>query len=134
MVQVIELVFGFLLKLFPSLISAYNKTLDANVAKYKVDGTVDIEALKASIVEKQATRDIIIAEQGNWLTRLPRPLMGLSVAAYVFKFLVWDKVLGHWTHGFTDGVDGYSATIVGIILGGYFLHGTVSDAIRQIKR
>lgn len=117
-----KLIFGAFPSLITAAITAYNKSIDASVAKYKVDGTVNVAAIEAQAQLAQSQRDIIVAEQGHFLTRLPRPMMGLSVGMYVAKVLVWDKVLGFWTHGSTDGVTGYTATIVGIIVAGYFLH------------
>lgn len=128
------LLFGMFPQLISGAITAYNKSVDASVAKYKVDGTVDIAALQAQVEQDKATRDIVVAEQGHWFTRLPRPVMGMSVAVYVCKVLVWDKVLAVWTNGSTDSVNGYTATMVGIILGGYFLHGTALEVVRQLRR
>src|SRR3569833_1007613 len=119
-----NLIFGAFPSLITAAITAYNKSVDANVAKYKVDGTVNVAAIEAQAQLAQSQRDIIVAEQGHFLTRLPRPMMGRAVGLYVAKGLVWDKVLGFWTHGATDGVTGYTATIVGIIVAGYFLHET----------
>jgi hypothetical protein len=120
------MIWSLILNLFPKLvtsaITAYNKTVDADVAKYRVDGTVDVAALQAQASLQQAQRDIIIAEQGHWFTRLPRPVMGLSLAVYFAKSTVWDKVFAHWTHGHTYPLDGYTATLAGIVATGYFLH------------
>lgn len=125
-----QLLFGAFPSLITAAITAYNKSVDASVEKYKVDGTVNVAAIQAQAALAQAQRDVLVAEQGHFLTRLPRPVMGLSAASYIAKVLVWDKVLGFWTHGFTDGVSGYSATLVGIVVGGYFLHETAT-ALRK---
>jgi hypothetical protein len=119
-------IFGAFPSLITAAITAYNKSVDASVEKYRVDGTVNVAAIQAQVAIAQAQRDILVAEQGHFLTRLPRPIMGLSAASYIAKILVWDKVLAFWTHGSTEGVTGYSATLVGIVVGGYFLHDAVS--------
>lgn len=82
---------------------------------------MDIAALQAHTELVKAQRDIIVAEQGNWLTRLPRPIMGLSAAAVIAKILVYDMVFQKLTHGFTDPLEPTTASLVGVIVGGYFL-------------
>ena len=131
------MIWSWLFSAFPNLISAaitaYNKSVDAKVAEYRVDGAVNVAAIQAQVALAQAQRDVLVAEQGHFLTRLPRPIMGLSVSAYVAKVIVWDIVFGSWTHGFTPGVQGTTAEIVMVIIGGYFLHASATQIARLRK-
>lgn len=46
------------------------------------------------ISELEARRDVLIAEQGSWMTRWIRPALALPVVIFWFKLIVWDTVLG----------------------------------------
>jgi hypothetical protein len=70
--------------------------------------------------EAEVNAQILIAEQGNWFTRLPRPLMGISVSILVFKILVYDLALGQWTHGSTDKLSPQAFWLMTTIVIAYF--------------
>lgn len=55
--------------------------------------------------QAELNSQVVIAEQGNWMTRSVRPLMALPVIILLFKILVYDKALGQWTRGSTDALD-----------------------------
>ncbi len=82
--------------------------------KQKLDAAGSHEARVAEIAQQQLSLDrreaevqaqIIIAEQGNWMTRWVRTMMAAPVVFVLWKLLVWDKALGSWTHGHTDPLD-----------------------------
>ncbi|MEJ2435539.1 MAG: hypothetical protein P8Y53_21200 [Pseudolabrys sp.] len=60
---------------------------------------------------------MLIAEQGRWYTALPRPLFALAFIVYVWKVVVWDKVL---RLGATDPLSGAVAQWAMIVLTAYF--------------
>jgi hypothetical protein len=79
--------------------------------KQKLDAVGSHEARVAELASQQFALDkkeaevqgqIIIAEQGNWVTRSIRPLLGFAAAVLTWKILVWDLALGEWTQGRTD--------------------------------
>lgn len=79
--------------------------------KQKLDAAGSHEARVAEIAKEQFSLDkreaevqaqIVIAEQGNWVTRSIRPLLGLAAAILTWKILVWDLAFGQWTQGRTD--------------------------------
>jgi len=81
--------------------------------KQKLDAVGSHEAVVADLAKKSFDLDqkesevnasVIIAEQGNWVTRSIRPLLALPVIILVWKLLVWDKALGQWTGGITDSL------------------------------
>jgi hypothetical protein len=59
---------------------------------------------------------LIIAEQGRWYTAIIRPLLALPVVIFMWKVIVWDKVLGL---GSTDALTGDVATWSGAIVTTY---------------
>jgi hypothetical protein len=75
--------------------------------------------LLAEVEARKSANAIIIAEQGRWYTAMIRPLLALPVIVYLWKVIVWDKVLG-W--GTTDAIAGdvgvWAGTIVTTYVGG----------------
>jgi hypothetical protein len=49
--------------------------------------------LEAEIEARKSANAIIIAEQGRWWTSIIRPLAALPVVIYIWKVVVYDKVL-----------------------------------------
>lgn len=79
--------------------------------KQKLDAAGSHEARVAELAQEQVALDkreaeinagVVIAEQGNWVTRSIRPILGLAAGILTWKILVWDLALGEWTHGSTD--------------------------------
>jgi hypothetical protein len=60
---------------------------------------------------------LLTAEQGRLITALPRPLFALAFVIYVWKVVVFDKVLGL---GATDPLSGDVAQWAMIVLTAYF--------------
>jgi len=82
--------------------------------KQKLDAAGSRDARVAEIAQQQIALDkreaevnaqVIIAEQGNWVTRSMRPLFALPFILFTWKVVIWDKVLGGWTGGHTDALD-----------------------------
>lgn len=93
-----------------SLERAHARKLQADGAQAKIDAEVNIdfwrrrvEALNASVSDP-------------WYS--PRTIMGWSVAAYVFKIIVWDTVLGL---GVTPNPGQQVTFIVMTVIGFYFV-------------
>jgi hypothetical protein len=67
--------------------------------------------------EREAQTQILIAEQGNWVTRSVRPLWALPFILFTWKIIVWDKLLG-W--GVTDALDEKMWSVFMIMVAAYF--------------
>jgi hypothetical protein len=67
--------------------------------------------------ERELASEIVIAEQGRWYTALPRPLFAFAFIIYVWKVVVWDKVLGLGT---TEALSGEVSQWALIVLTAYF--------------
>ena len=100
-----------------------NGFLDAYKAKLDSQNTqgaqaVDVAraALLAEVDARKSANAIIIAEQGRWYTAVIRPLLALPVIIYLWKVIVWDKVLG-W--GTTDAIAGDVGVWTGAIVTTY---------------
>src|SRR5258707_1984717 len=74
------------------------------------------KAIAAEIEARKSADALIMAEQGRWSTAIIRPLLALPVVIFMWKVIVWDKVLGL---GSTDALLGDVATWSGAIVTTY---------------
>lgn len=100
-------------------LDAYKAKLDSQNPQSAQAVEVARAALLAEVDARKSANAIIIAEQGRWYTAMVRPLLVLPVIIYLWKVIVWDKVLG-W--GTTDVIAGdvgiWAGTIVTTYVGG----------------
>lgn len=115
--------------------------------KQKLDAVGSHEARVAELAEREMALEgqerelqakMVIAEQGNWITRSIRPLFALPFIIYTFKVVLWDKVLGL---GVTDRLDpkmwGVFMAVVVAYMGGRVVEtGTskIADAIIRSRK
>jgi hypothetical protein len=57
------------------------------------DGGRSTKAIAAEIEARKSADALIIAEQGRWYTAIIQPLLALPVVIFMWKVIVWDKVL-----------------------------------------
>lgn len=100
---------------------AYQSKLDAKNNEQRIEADVEISQLHARQV-------VLIAEQGNWLTRLIRPAFAFPFIAYNFKIIVYDKMLG-W--GVTDPLSKDMIYLEMIVFGFYFLTRGIEKSQRR---
>jgi hypothetical protein len=109
--------------LTPQIITGF---IDAYKAKLAAENTTDRTAadlaqaaMLAEIEARKSADAVIIAEQGRWWTASIRPLLAAPVVIYLWKVIVWDKVLGAWTGGVTDPITGDVGLWAGMIVTTY---------------
>lgn len=107
----------FLGQIIDGAISAYKAKLAAQNTQDARATELAIEELRSDIAARAEARKIVIAEQGRWWTALPRPLFAMAFVIFVWKVVVWDKVLGL---GSTDALDPRMWEAFTIILTAYF--------------
>lgn len=114
-----------------ALTSAYKSKLAAgntteahaiDLAKKEIEGEIAARQTEASIIRQ---------EQGRWFTALPRPLFAFAFVIYVWKLVVWDKVLGL---GSTDALSPELSQWAMIIISAYFGGRTIEKVARIFKR
>ena len=110
-------------------IEAIGKQL-THAYEIKVSAQNDKQRIEADkrIAELSAQQAILIAEQGNWLTRWIRPAFALPFVIYINKVIVWDMVLG-W--GSTPPLSSQMAQLLTVIAGAYFLTRPVEKWIKK---
>jgi hypothetical protein len=86
--------FGWLLKsLSGGMLTSITNVLTNDTT---VKGIITVEAIRAEIASRQASRDIILAEQGHFWTRMIRPAFAYPLAIY-YAAIIFDSMplLGH---------------------------------------
>ena len=115
-------------------VDAYRARLAADNASEKIAADLAARELAVEQRERELAAQVVIAEQGRWYTALPRPLFAFAFIIYVWKVVVWDKVLGGWTHGTTDPLSGDVAQWAMIVLTAYFGGRSLEKVARLLRR
>jgi hypothetical protein len=113
------------------LINAYKAKLDASNTKDRIAADLAAKEIEAEIAARRQASAIIIAEQGRWYTAIIRPLLALPIIVYLWKVIVWDKVLGL---GATDPLTGMIADWSGTIVAAYVGGRSIEKVARIFKR
>jgi hypothetical protein len=98
-------------------VEAYRAKLASDNTSEKIAADLAARELNVEQRERELATQVLIAEQGRWYTALPRPLFALAFIIYVWKVVVYDKVLGL---GSTDALSGDVAQWAMIVLTAYF--------------
>ena len=81
--------------------------------------------------ERELANEMVLAEQGRWYTAVPRPLFASAFIIYVWKVVVWDKVLGLGT---TDALTGDVSQWATIVLTAYFGGRSLEKIVRVLMK
>ena len=106
-------------KIADKLAAAYAERSNAQTEQQRIAAHERIKAL-------EARRDVILAAQADPMERWVRIGFAAPFILYIWKLVVWDKLLG-W--GVTDGLSADLWGILYIVLGGYF----VDTVVRRLK-
>jgi len=98
-------------------VDAYRAKLTAENASEKIAADLAARELSVEQRERELATDVLAAEQGRWYTALPRPLFASAFIIYVWKVVVWDKVLDLGT---TAALSGDMSQWGMIVLTAYF--------------
>ncbi len=98
-------------------IGAYKARLEAGNTTDRMAVELAERELSVQSRERELQTSLLIAEQGNWVTRSIRPLWALPFVIFTFKVVVWDKVL---KLGSTDPLDPNMWGVFMIMVGAYF--------------
>lgn len=112
-------------------VEAYRAKLEAGNTSEKIAADLAARTLDVEAREREFATKLMIAEQGRWYTALPRPLFAGAFIIYVWKVVVWDKVLGL---GVTDPLGGDVAQWAMIVLTAYFGGRSLEKMARIIGR
>jgi len=107
-------------------LEAYRAKLTAENTSEKILREMSVEQR-----ERELATEVLVAEQGRWYTALPRPLFAFAFIIYVWKVVVWDKVLGLGT---TDGLSGDVSQWDMIVLTAYFGGRSLEKIVRLLAK
>lgn len=88
------------------------------------------DILSAEVEARKLQTQVLIAEQQWWATAIIRPLIAWPIGIYIWKVVVWDKVLG-W--GVTDPLTGGTEWVMTAVVTAYFLARPIEKAVRSGK-
>lgn len=112
-------------------VDAYRAKLTAENTSEKVAADLAARELDVETRERELATQVVIAEQGRWYTALPRPLFAFAFIIYVWKVVVFDKVLGL---GSTPVLSGEVAQWAMIVLTAYFGGRSLEKVARILGR
>lgn len=112
-------------------VDAYRAKLSAENTSEKIAADLAARELGVEQRERELATQAVIAEQGRWYTALPRPLFAGAFIIYVWKVVVWDRVLGLGT---TDALTGDVAQWAMIVLTAYFGGRSLEKVARILGR
>jgi hypothetical protein len=112
-------------------VDAYRAKLTSENTSEKIAADLAARELEVESRERELATQVVIAEQGRWYTALPRPLFAFAFIIYVWKVVVWDKVLGL---GSTDALSADVAQWALIVLTAYFGGRSLEKVARILGR
>ena len=115
-------------------VAAYQAKLTADNDAQKIAAGLAARELAVEERERELAARVVIAEQGHWYTALPRPLFAFAFIIYVWKVVIFDKVLGAWTHGSTDPLTGDIGQWATIVLTAYFGGRSIEKVAKILSR
>ena len=125
-------IIGALLKpLIGGLLDGYKAKLENQTSREAVAADLAKKDIDLQVRESELRAQIVVAEQGSWLTRSVRPVWAAPFIIWTWKVVIWDKVLG-W--GTTDELGGISGQLIMIIAGAYFIGRSGEKIASIVKR
>lgn len=110
-------------------VDLYSKKLDAAGSTQNVVADITRREIDLAAREADINAKVVIAEQGNWVTRWVRPAWAAPYVILTWKAIVWDMCLG-W--GTTPEPKGFVATLGITIAASYFGGRSVETVARII--
>jgi hypothetical protein len=112
-------------------LDAYRAKLQAQNSSERITAELAARELAVEQREAELSNQLLIVEQGNWLTRWVRPLWAFPFVVYSYKIVIWDIILG-W--GSTDPIRGDMGKLMMIIAAAYFGGRSIETLARILKR
>lgn len=97
-------------------------------AKLKAQTDAEKLAAEETIARLEAQQAVLIAEQGRWLTAWVRPAIAAPFVLYIWKLIVWDKIMGQ---GATDNLSPELWQMMTVVIGAYFLTRPIETVLRR---
>ena len=113
--------------LIDKVLAALKAEADSTTERQKITAEVAIEEIRAELGRRQAQRDVLLAEQGHWLTRMMRPAFAYPLA-FFYAAVILDSVVihGHFVQALPAPIGDWSGWIISAIF--------LSDSGERITR
>lgn len=114
-------------------VNAYRAKLESGNTQSRIEAELVAKEIALAQREAEVNSQIVLAEQGNWITRWVRPLWAAPFILWTWQAVVWDKlIMGGSTT--TDPLDGMLGTLCITVATAYFGGRTLENVARIIKR
>lgn len=120
-----------------SMVAGWQKYLDHKDTSNRVAADLAIKDADAQIAARAEATKLLIAEQGHWSTRIIRPLFAWPFIIFLWKAVVYDKILAPVLTGgtgMTEALAGDLSTWASVIVVSYFGVTSVETVSRTIAR
>lgn len=114
------------------VISGYKEKLAAGNTSERIAADLANRELQVQQRELELNSQLKTAEIGKWYE--PDHLFGYIMVTYFFTIVVWDKVLGDWTHHATPSIQGDGAMWAHMIMAFYVGMRGFQNVARILKR
>lgn len=115
-------------------VDSYKAKLEAGNNSERIAADLAARELLVEQREEELKAQLLVAEQGNWFTRMVRPLWALPFIIWTWKVVVWDKVFADLTNGTTDPLDGQIGILCTTVAGAYFIGRSAETITRILKK
>jgi hypothetical protein len=127
-------ILGFITGLAPMLAQIANNITDLQKLKVRAQSDTELASINRQIEEAHDRRQVLVAEAasrvGILLNGGMRFLMAVPVTAFLWKWLMWDKVVGSFAHC-AQGLDQNTWLILLGICGFYFAYDFGSKILKK---
>lgn len=113
------------------VLDGYRAKLAAGNTSERIAADLAERELAVERAQRELNAQVVIAEQGRWYSALPRPLFAFAFVIYVWKVVVYDKVLGF---GATDALGGDIGDWGWLVITAYFGGRSVEKVARIFAR
>ena len=93
----------------------------------QIEATKAVQLAQVQAQIDAASKQLLIAEQGHWYTAIVRPLFAAPFVIYLWKVIVWDRVVFHtFTYDLTDA----QTQLMMVVVVSYFGHSAYTTGAR----
>ena len=85
----------------------------------QIEATKEVQLAQVQAQIDEASKQLLIVEQGRWYTAIIRPLFALPFVVFLWKVIVWDRMI---FHDFTYPLTADQNYLMMVIVVSYFGH------------
>lgn len=93
----------------------------------QIEATREVQLARVTAQIDEASKQLLVAEQGHWYTAIMRPLIATPIAAFIWKVVIWDTVL---KLGHTDPLTPEMYGVMNAVIVSYFGYAAIVGGVR----